>query len=133
MPLALINADATALASRLPYHRLPRAGRCLDLVPQRICRQRNEAANLHHWAVYALYVLFSAAALSMAWSLLRGEHRTAMRMRLLALIWILLGPIYYLWYPPPILGAVERVLALLMIGGHFALVAQALRHRAAAT
>lgn len=75
----------------------------------------NAAADLHTWGVYALYVLFAVGALSTASSIGRTDAGTASRVRLLGVLWVVLGPLYYFWYPASFLGAFERVLALLMI------------------
>ncbi|MFN7025047.1 MAG: DUF998 domain-containing protein [Pseudorhizobium sp.] len=75
----------------------------------------NAAADLHTWGVYALYVLFAVGAFSAASSIGRSDASAASHLRLLGLLWVVLGPVYYFWYPSAFLGAFGRLLALLMI------------------
>lgn len=77
--------------------------------------QEKSAANPHTWAVGALYVLFALAALSAASGLRRLSEKTGIFSRLSGWAWIVLGPVFYFWYPSGWLGACERGLALLMV------------------
>lgn len=91
--------------------------------------QENAGANIHTWAVYALYVLFAAAALGAAPGLRRLDRGVAEYSRLAGWAWVQLGPVYYFWFPSGWAGAFERGLALLMIAW-LALVARRLLREA---
>lgn len=77
--------------------------------------QENAGANLHQGSVFALYVLFPEAALGSRSGLESLSEGAADTSRLAGGAWLVLAPLYYLWFPSGWAGAFERTLALLMV------------------
>ena len=75
----------------------------------------NAGANPHQWSLYALYILFAMAVLGAASGLEALTESMAHFSRLVGWAWIVLAPVYYLWFPSSWAGAFERVLALLTV------------------
>lgn len=88
--------------------------------------QQNAGANIHMVMVFALYGLFAVAALAAAAGLRDLNDGAATFSRLAGFAWIVLAPVYYIWFPAGWAGAFERVLVLLMIAW-LAMVARELR------
>ncbi|GGK54700.1 DUF998 domain-containing protein [Salinarimonas ramus] len=93
--------------------------------------RQNQAADIHQWCFYALALLFPVGLLLLAPGLKRLGAKLGTLSQVLAVVWLVLGPLYF-FVPNAWSGAYERAFALLMLAWLAAASALLLSRRARA-